>query len=39
MAAAYATHPERFIRPIPQPPAPPTAVWINPPGGSVMMVP
>ena len=31
MAAAYAAHPERFIRAIPQPPALPTAVWINPP--------
>ena len=30
MAAAYAAHPERFIRAIPQPPALPTAVWINP---------
>jgi hypothetical protein len=30
MAAAYAIHPERFIRAIPQPPALPAAVWINP---------
>jgi hypothetical protein len=30
MAAAYAAHPERLIRAIPQPPALPTAVWINP---------
>jgi putative transposase len=35
MAAAYAAHPERFIRAIPQPPAPPTAVWINPPATEV----
>jgi len=28
---AYATHPERFVRKPPQPPALPTAVWINPP--------
>ena len=30
MAAAYAAHPERFIRAIPRTPALPTAVWINP---------
>ena len=35
MAAAYAAHPERFIRAIPQPPALPTAVWINPPATKV----
>lgn len=29
--AAYATHPERFVRHAPVPPALPTAVWINPP--------
>jgi len=28
---AYATHPERFVRGLPQPPKLPTAVWINPP--------
>ena len=28
---AYTTHPERFVRKPPQPPALPTAVWINPP--------
>lgn len=28
---AYLTHPERFVRGRPQPPALPTAVWINPP--------
>jgi hypothetical protein len=27
--AAYAAHPEHFIRAKPQPPALPTAVWIN----------
>jgi putative transposase len=31
LAAAYQAHPERFVRGRPQPPAPPTAVWINPP--------
>ncbi len=29
--AAYAAHPERFVRRPPAPPAVPTAVWINPP--------
>jgi len=29
--AAYAAHPERFVRKPPQPPALPTEVWINPP--------
>ncbi len=29
--AAYAAHPERFVRHVPVPPALPTAVWINPP--------
>jgi hypothetical protein len=29
MAAAYAAHPERFIRAIPRPPALPTAVQIS----------
>jgi len=31
LAAAYARHPERFVRGLPQPPRVPTAVWINPP--------
>ena len=31
LAGAYAAHPERFVRVIPQPPSLPTAVWINPP--------
>lgn len=31
LAAAYQAHSERFVRGRPQPPAPPTAVWINPP--------
>jgi putative transposase len=31
LAAAYAAHPERFVRVTPQPPLLPTAVWINPP--------
>lgn len=36
LLAAYATHPERFVRGAPRPAALPTAVWINPPleGGS-----
>jgi putative transposase len=29
--AAYAAHPERFVKGLPIPPALPTAVWINPP--------
>jgi putative transposase len=31
LAAAHAAHPERFTRGMPQPPARPSAVWINPP--------
>ncbi len=31
LAAAYAVHPERFVKGRPQPAALPTAVWINPP--------
>jgi len=31
LAAAYAAHPERFVRRVPRPAEPPTAVWINPP--------
>jgi putative transposase len=31
LAAAYAAHPERFVRKPPSPPALPTAAWINPP--------
>jgi putative transposase len=31
LAAAYARHPERFVRHRPLPPALPTAAWINPP--------
>jgi putative transposase len=31
LAAAYAQHPERFVRRVPQPAEPPRAVWINPP--------
>jgi putative transposase len=29
--AAYAAHPERFVRRVPEPPPLPTAVWIHPP--------
>jgi len=31
LRAAYAVHPERFVRKPPQPPMLPHAVWINPP--------
>ena len=31
LAAAYGAHPERFAAGLPQPPARPEAVWINPP--------
>ena len=31
LATPYAAHPERFLRGLPQPPACPTEVWINPP--------
>ena len=31
LAVAYAAHPERFVRQLPQPPVLPAAVWINPP--------
>jgi putative transposase len=33
--AAFAAHPQRFVRKPPQPPALPTEVWINPPPKSV----
>ncbi len=31
LQAAYATHPERFVRQVPVPPALPRPAWINPP--------
>ena len=31
LLSAYQTHPERFVNKLPQPPALPTAAWINPP--------
>ncbi len=31
LAAAYAAHPERFVRGVPRPAPVPTTVWINPP--------
>ena len=31
LATAYGAHPERFPGGLPQPPARPTEVWINPP--------
>jgi putative transposase len=39
LAAAYAAHPERFVRKPPEPPPPPPAVWINRPGPAVLEVP
>ncbi len=36
LAAAYAAHPERFVRKPPEPLAPPTAAWINPPAPTVL---
>ena len=35
LTAAYAAHPERFVRRPPEPPAVPNAVWINPPAFNV----
>ncbi len=35
LAAAYAAHPERFVRKPPEPPAVPDTVWINPPAPNV----
>ncbi len=34
LQAAYAAHPERFVRKPPTPPTLPNAVWINPPANS-----
>jgi len=34
LKAAYALHPERFVRGVPRPPSLPTAVWINEPSPS-----
>ena len=31
LLSAYARHPERFVRKVPQPPIVPVAAWINPP--------
>jgi len=31
LLTAYAAHPERFVRKMPEPPVLPHAVWINPP--------
>jgi putative transposase len=31
LVAAYAAHPERFVRGVPRPPVLPTAAWINKP--------
>ena len=35
LATAYGAHPERFPGGLPQPPACPTEVWINPPNAPV----
>jgi len=35
LTAAYAAHPERFVRRPPEPPAVSEAVWINPPAPNV----
>jgi putative transposase len=35
LAQAYAQHPERFVRGVPQPAALPTAVWINKPNSGL----
>jgi putative transposase len=34
LAQAYVVHPERFVKGLPQPPALPEAVWLNPPEAS-----
>ncbi|OGK78256.1 MAG: integrase [Candidatus Rokubacteria bacterium GWA2_70_23] len=39
LTAAYAAHPDRFVHKPPEPPAVPTAVWINPPPGPVLPLP
>jgi len=39
LEAAYAAHPERFVRKVPTPPAPPQAVWINEPEEEVVATP
>ena len=39
LTAAYAAHPERFVRRPPEPPAVSEAVWINPPPGPVPPLP
>ena len=36
LRAAYAAHPERFVRQPPTPPALPTVVWINAPGPTTL---
>jgi putative transposase len=36
LTAAYAAHPERFVRQPPTPPALPTVVWINAPGPTTL---
>ncbi len=36
LAAAYAAHPERFVRRPPEPLGPPTAAWINPPSAAAI---
>ena len=38
LAAAYAAHPERFVKGRPQPADLPTAVWINPPAKNATLI-
>jgi len=35
VAAAYAVHPERFVRKPPEPPLLPGPAWINPPAEDI----
>ena len=37
LAAAYAAHPERFVRKAPEPPQLPGPAWINRPAEEVML--
>ena len=39
LQAAYAAHPERFVRGVPTPPELPSAVWINRPQGDEIALP
>ena len=39
LRTAYQRHPQRFVKGVPQPPALPSAVWINPPAESTVAEP